>query len=76
MVEKLISFTVLFKYINYKLACEKSTFMYTCRVILYFFDWQVSLWKETLEGQWVCVSDVNKGQGQVKDTHQSEMIMS
>ena len=37
---------------------------------------QVSLWKETLEGQWVCVSDVNKGQGQIKDSHQSEMIMS
>ena len=26
---------------------------------------QVSLWKESLEGQWVCVSDVNKGQGQI-----------
>ena len=25
---------------------------------------QVSLWKESLEGQWVCVSDVYKGQGQ------------
>jgi len=24
----------------------------------------VSLWKESLEGQWVCVSDVYKGQGQ------------
>ena len=28
---------------------------------------QVSLWKETLEGQWVCISDVKKGQGQVTD---------
>lgn len=28
---------------------------------------KVSLWKETLEGQWVCISDVNKGQGQVTD---------
>ncbi|XP_019628172.1 PREDICTED: protein SEC13 homolog [Branchiostoma belcheri] len=27
-------------------------------------DNKVSLWKESLEGQWVCVSDVNKGQGQ------------
>ena len=26
-------------------------------------DNKVSLWKETLEGQWVCISDVNKGQG-------------
>ena len=25
---------------------------------------QVSLWKESLEGQWVCVSDVYRGQGQ------------
>ena len=25
---------------------------------------QVSLWKESPEGQWVCVSDVYKGQGQ------------
>jgi len=24
----------------------------------------VSLWKESPEGQWVCVSDVYKGQGQ------------
>ncbi|CAC5417259.1 SEC13 [Mytilus coruscus] len=30
-------------------------------------DNKVSLWKETLEGQWVCISDVNKGQGQVTD---------
>ena len=33
-----------------------------CTFILCSF--QVSLWKETLEGQWVIVSDVNKGQGQ------------
>merc|ERR1712029_947277 len=26
-------------------------------------DNKVSLWKETLEGQWVCISDVSKGQG-------------
>ena len=26
-------------------------------------DNKVSLWKETLEGHWVCISDVNKGQG-------------
>lgn len=25
-------------------------------------DNKVSLWKETLEGQWVCISDANKGQ--------------
>ena len=25
---------------------------------------QVSLWKESLEGHWVCVSDVYRGQGQ------------
>lgn len=31
-------------------------------------DNKVSLWKETLEGQWVCISDVNKGQGQIKDS--------
>jgi len=33
-------------------------------------DNKVSLWKENMEGQWVCVSDVNKGQGQIKDTQQ------
>lgn len=27
-------------------------------------DNKVSLWKESMEGQWVCVSDVYKGQGQ------------
>ncbi|EDO39456.1 predicted protein [Nematostella vectensis] len=27
-------------------------------------DNKVSLWKESLEGQWVCVSDVDKGHGQ------------
>jgi len=31
-------------------------------------DNKVSLWKETLESQWICVSDVNKGQGQLKDS--------
>ncbi|XP_045166697.1 protein SEC13 homolog [Mercenaria mercenaria] len=31
-------------------------------------DNKVSLWKETLEGQWVCISDVKKGQGQVTDS--------
>ncbi|XP_064632742.1 protein SEC13 homolog [Lineus longissimus] len=35
-------------------------------------DNKVSLWKETLEGQWVCVSDVNKGQGQVIESHPAE----
>ena len=30
----------------------------------YFPISQVSLWKESPEGQWVCVSDVYKGQGQ------------
>lgn len=36
--------------------------------ILLFCFQQVSLWKETLEGKWTCISDVNKGQGQVKDS--------
>ncbi|OWF51253.1 protein SEC13 homolog [Mizuhopecten yessoensis] len=31
-------------------------------------DNKVSLWKETLEGQWVCISDVTKGQGQVTES--------
>lgn len=31
-------------------------------------DNKVSLWKETMEGNWVCVSDVNKGQGQLLDS--------
>ena len=26
-------------------------------------DNKVSLWKETVEGQWVCISDVNRGKG-------------
>lgn len=26
---------------------------------------QVTLWKESVDGQWVCISDVNKGQGSV-----------
>uniref|UniRef100_A0A8B9YP18 Protein SEC13 homolog n=1 Tax=Bos mutus grunniens TaxID=30521 RepID=A0A8B9YP18_BOSMU len=26
---------------------------------------QVTLWKESVDGQWVCISDVNKGQGPV-----------
>lgn len=26
---------------------------------------QVTLWKESLDGQWACISDVNKGQGAV-----------
>lgn len=34
-------------------------------------DNKVSLWKETLEGQWVCISDVNKGQGQQPETQRA-----
>ncbi|KAK2184986.1 hypothetical protein NP493_248g01029 [Ridgeia piscesae] len=30
-------------------------------------DNKVSMWKETLDGRWVCISDVNRGQGQVKE---------
>ncbi|KAK6176805.1 protein SEC13 homolog [Patella vulgata] len=30
-------------------------------------DNKVSLWKESTEGQWVCISDVNKGQGQISE---------
>lgn len=26
---------------------------------------QVTLWKESVDGQWACISDVNKGQGAV-----------
>jgi len=26
-------------------------------------DNKVSLWRESVEGQWICISDVNKGQG-------------
>ncbi|PVD24600.1 hypothetical protein C0Q70_15084 [Pomacea canaliculata] len=29
-------------------------------------DNKVTLWKESVEGQWTCISDVNKGQGQVQ----------
>lgn len=29
------------------------------------FCLQVTLWKESVDGQWVCISDVNKGQGSV-----------
>nr|XP_012419332.1 PREDICTED: protein SEC13 homolog isoform X7 [Odobenus rosmarus divergens] len=28
-------------------------------------DNKVTLWKESVDGQWVCISDVNKGQGSV-----------
>uniref|UniRef100_K1R2G9 Protein SEC13 homolog n=3 Tax=Magallana gigas TaxID=29159 RepID=K1R2G9_MAGGI len=34
-------------------------------------DNKVSLWKETLNGDWVCISDVNKGQGQISDGQRS-----
>ncbi|XP_061195561.1 protein SEC13 homolog isoform X3 [Saccostrea echinata] len=34
-------------------------------------DNKVSLWKETLNGNWVCISDVNKGQGQISDGQRS-----
>ncbi|KAK3101474.1 hypothetical protein FSP39_003864 [Pinctada imbricata] len=34
-------------------------------------DNKVSLWKENLEGQWMCISDVNKGQGQITDGQRS-----
>ena len=28
---------------------------------------QVSLWQENVEGEWICLSDLNKGQSNVKD---------
>lgn len=36
---------------------------------------KVTLWKESMEGQWACISDVSKGQGAVStitDTQQNE----
>lgn len=33
-------------------------------------DNKVSLWKESLEGQWVCISDVSKGQGALHASEQ------
>lgn len=39
------------------------------------FVLQVTLWKESMDGQWACISDVSKGQGAVSaitDTQQSE----
>lgn len=36
---------------------------------------QVTLWKESMDGQWACISDVSKGQSAVSaitDTQQSE----
>ena len=38
---------------------------------IFSFVFQVSLWKESLEGQWVCISDVNKGQGQINEQRPS-----
>ncbi|ESP04556.1 hypothetical protein LOTGIDRAFT_207505 [Lottia gigantea] len=35
-------------------------------------DNKVSLWKESTEGQWVCISDVNKGQGQISEDKDRE----
>ncbi|KAF3860541.1 hypothetical protein F7725_000796 [Dissostichus mawsoni] len=37
----------------------------------------VTLWKESMDGQWACISDVSKGQGAVStitDTQQSEQM--
>jgi len=33
-------------------------------------DNKVTLWKETLDGQWTCISDVNKGQGAIEPSEQ------
>ena len=34
-------------------------------------DNKVSLWKETIDGKWVRISDVNKGQGNVSGSSNS-----
>ena len=39
--------------------------------IIMYLLMQVSLWKETLEGKWQCISDVKKGQGDVKESSDS-----
>ncbi|KAK7102150.1 protein SEC13 homolog [Littorina saxatilis] len=36
-------------------------------------DNKVTLWKESVEGQWTCISDVNKGQGQITDQRSSSV---
>lgn len=36
-----------------------------CRPVTLCANLQVTLWKESVDGQWVCISDVNKGQGSV-----------
>jgi len=37
-------------------------------------DNKVSLWKESLEGQWVCISDVSKGQGILHSTSEQRTL--
>ena len=34
-------------------------------------DNKVSLWKETIDGKWIRISDVNKGQGNVSSSNTS-----
>lgn len=36
-------------------------------------DNKVSLWKETLDGAWTCISDVSKGQGTVRSGKEEEL---
>lgn len=33
-------------------------------------DNEVSLWRENTEGQWTCISETNKGQGNLNNTEQ------
>lgn len=48
---------------------ENTSFTESCPCV------QVTLWKESMDGQWACISDVSKGQGAVStitDTQQNE----
>ncbi|KAK3722289.1 hypothetical protein QZH41_009329, partial [Actinostola sp. cb2023] len=48
----------------YRIARITHRFIYVILSSYVVIDIAVSLWKESLEGQWVCVNDVDKGQGQ------------
>lgn len=70
--------SIFYSWIKYAVF-DLKVILVICLMFSINFCPQVTLWKESVDGQWACISDVNKGQGGVSsitDNQQNEQWSS
>ena len=61
MLQRVMKYNYYSQSIMYNNSQNRAIFMY-CNIIIVCCVLKVTLWKENMEGGWVCVSEVDKGQ--------------